>query len=31
MKDLVGNILDKNIPELPTQIKLDLPKLKKIN
>tara|TARA_B100001093_G_scaffold277982_1_gene265696 strand:- start:11664 stop:12944 length:1281 start_codon:yes stop_codon:yes gene_type:complete len=30
MKELVGNILDKNVPKLPTQIKLDLPKLKKI-
>ena len=30
MKELVGNILDKNVPELPTQIKLDLPKLEKI-
>ena len=27
MKELVGNILDKNIPEFPKQVKLELPKL----
>ena len=36
MKDLLGDILDKNLPEFPKQIaltlpKLDLPKLEKIN
>jgi hypothetical protein len=35
MKELVGSILDKNIPEFPKQVelklpKLQLPKLKKI-
>ena len=30
MKDLVDNILDKNIPEFPKQVELKLPKLKKI-
>ena len=27
MKELVGNILDKNIPEFPKQMELKLPKL----
>jgi len=27
MKELVGNVLDKNIPEFPQQVKLQLPKL----
>jgi hypothetical protein len=30
MQELVGNILDKNIPEFPKQINLKLPQLKKI-
>jgi hypothetical protein len=31
MKDLVEGILDKNIPEFPKQVELQLPKLQKIN
>ncbi len=30
MKSLVGNILDKNVPEIPTQVKLNLSQLTKV-
>ena len=30
MKKLIGEILDKNIPEFPKQVSLNLPKLKKV-
>jgi len=30
MQEVIGNILDKNVPEFPKQVKLELPKLKKI-
>ena len=31
MKEILGNILDENIPEIAQQVQLKLPKLKKIN
>jgi len=30
MQEVIGNILDKNVPEFPKEVKLQLPKLKKI-
>ena len=30
MKYFLGEILDKNIPEFPKEVKLNLPKLKKV-
>jgi hypothetical protein len=30
MKELIGDILDKNVPEFPKQVQIKLPQLKKI-